>query len=109
MISIDANINKNLELSKSNMKKQNEIKSEDNKAKQFSVIFSSIDQNILFSTICFDPDDKFSKLEEQLFDDYPELRNKNIYFLANGEIVDRSASVKQNKIIKNTIILINYD
>jgi len=108
MISIDTNINKNLELSKSNMKKQNEIKSEDNKAKQFSVIFSSIDQNILFSTICFDPDDKFSKLEEQLFDDYPELRNKNIYFLANGEIVDRSASVKQNKIVKNTIILINY-
>jgi hypothetical protein len=51
--------------------------------------------------------DNFSLLEEKLYVDFPELKNKNIYFFANGNIINRTASLKENNIKNDTSIIIN--
>ena len=51
--------------------------------------------------------DNFSLLEEKLYVDYPELKNTNIYFFANGSIINRTASLKDNNIKNDTTIIIN--
>ena len=74
----------------------------------FAVIFTSTDQSINYPIICRNTD-TFSNLEEKLFDEYHELKRKNIYFLCNGNIINRTASIKENKIKKGNIILIKID
>ena len=51
--------------------------------------------------------DNFSLLEKKLYADFPELKNKNIYFFANGNIINRTASLKENNIKNDTSIIIN--
>ena len=51
--------------------------------------------------------DNFSLLEEKLYVDFPELKNKNIYFFANGSIINRTASLKENNIKNDTSVIIN--
>ena len=50
--------------------------------------------------------DNFSILEEKLYIAYPQLRNKKIYFIANGNILNRMLSLEQNNIKSGTTILI---
>ena len=51
--------------------------------------------------------DNFSLLEEKLYADFPELKNKNIYFFANGSIINRTASLKENNIKNDTSVIIS--
>ena len=78
-----------------------------NKEKPISVIFSSIDQKIHYSIACY-KSDNFSKIEKELFEEYPELKNKNINYLFNGGTINTSATLEQNKVKNSAIILINY-
>jgi len=50
--------------------------------------------------------DNFSILEEKLYIAYPELRQKKVYFIANGNILNRDLSLEQNNIKTGTTILI---
>ena len=50
--------------------------------------------------------DLFSAIEEKLYIHNPELRRKNIYFCANGNIIDRKATLEKNKIKNGDQILI---
>ena len=50
--------------------------------------------------------DNFSVLEEKLYADFPDLKNKEIIFLAKGNIINRSASLEENKIKNDTTIQI---
>ena len=84
-----------------------DIEEEANKGKIIAVNFISIDQLIHYPVPC-NISDNFSKLEEQLFEEFPELKNKNIFFIANGGVIDRNATKAENNIKKGTNILINY-
>lgn len=53
--------------------------------------------------------DIFSKIEEKLYQEFPELREKNYYFTANGKVIDRFLTFEQNKIKSGNTILINED
>ena len=53
--------------------------------------------------------DNFSTIEEKLFNEFPELRNKSIYFITNGNIIDRTATLEQNNIKSGNSILIEYN
>ena len=74
-------------------------------AETFAVIFTYTDQGINYP-IAYKNSDIFSKLEEQLYIEYPDLKKKKIYFLANGNIIDRKATIEKNKIKNGTTILI---
>jgi len=67
--------------------------------------FLSIDQLINVPISC-NITDSFSTVESKLFIEFPDLKNKNIFFLANGDVIDRKATLEQNKIKVPTSILI---
>ena len=77
------------------------------KKKEITVHLTSLDQKIKFTITCFNTD-IFSTILEKLYLKFPQLKNKNIYYLASGNIINKSVSLAQNKIINDTNILINF-
>ena len=73
--------------------------------KPISVIFSSLDENILYSIICKNTE-KFIKLEEKLYKDYPEYSKFDNYFMVNGNRVDKTKTLDENKIRNSDTIII---
>ena len=67
--------------------------------------FTSQFQPIAFSTFG-SREDNFSRLEEMLFQKFPELRYKNIYFKLNGTLINRSATLLENRISDSDSITI---
>ena len=67
--------------------------------------FTSIDQLINVPISC-KITDSFETVESKLYIEFPNLRNKNICFLANGNLIDRKATLEKNKIKGPTSILI---
>ena len=70
-----------------------------------AVNFIFLNQNINFP-MAFKKTDIFAKAEKKLFKEYPELKSKQIYFIANGNVVDKSLTFEQNKIRSGNTILI---
>ena len=74
--------------------------------KKIYVYLSSTDQYINYATSCYNTD-PFEIIEEQLYSKFPQLKNKNVLFLANGNVIKKSLSLEENKINNGTHILIN--
>ena len=62
-----------------------------------TVNFISMDSKIHFAISCLDTD-TFAEVEEKLYKQFPEYRETNNSFLANGEQVLRFKTIKENKI-----------
>ena len=73
--------------------------------KLLSVIFISTNQKVYYSVICKNTD-KFSKIENMLYDEYPEYSESENHFLVNGNEVNKFKSLEFNKIKNNDIIVI---
>ena len=71
-----------------------------------SIQFKSIDQKVDISFTC-QKDDRFVRIEEKLYDEYPEFKDLNTYFTVNGRIVKRFRSMLENDIRNNDKILLN--
>ena len=69
------------------------------------ILFISTDQ-LINIPIHGNIGDNFRDFEEKLFNHFPDLRNKNIYFLAEGRVVDRDKTLKNNNIKNDTTIII---
>ena len=65
--------------------------------KIMSVNFISMDQKIHFSVPCIDTN-TFAEVEEKLYKQFPEYRETNNNFLANGQQVLRFKTIRQNNI-----------
>ena len=65
--------------------------------KIMSVNFISMDQKIHFSVPCIDTN-TFAEVEEKLYKQFPEYRETNNSFLANGQQVLRFKTIRQNNI-----------
>jgi len=74
--------------------------------KLISVIFVSSDQKVHYSVICKNTD-KFSKIENMLYDEYPEYIEYENNFELNGNKINKYKSLEYNKIKNNDIIMIN--
>ena len=68
----------------------------------------SSDQFVNIIITCKDIDN-FSLIEQKLYDEFPEYEiiKNNLFFLANGGVIDRSASLKENNIKNDNTIVIN--
>jgi len=74
------------------------------KKKSFVIFISRYYQiNLL---VVYEDFDIFSKLEEELYLYYPGLKKVNITFFANGEEINRTATMKENNIINSNFIFI---
>ena len=71
-----------------------------------AVNFISLNYNINYPMAC-KKTDIFSKIEKKLYHEFPILKSKQIYFVANGNAIDRSLTFEQNKIKSGNTILIN--
>ena len=71
-----------------------------------SVIFFSPNQKIHHSIICKNTD-QFTKIETQLYKEYPEYGNLENYFIVNGNKINKYKSLKDNNIKDSDIIILN--
>ena len=62
-----------------------------------SILFKSNDQKIEYSLPCKNTT-TFVKLEEKLYEEYPEYKETDNYFLANGNRIKRFKTIKENQI-----------
>ena len=74
--------------------------------KLMTVIFYSVDQKIHYSLICKNTD-KFSVIEQRLFEVYPESQDENYYFMANGIQINRYKTLEALKLTNSAIITMN--
>ena len=65
--------------------------------KLISVIFTSSDKMILYSAICKNTE-KFIKLEEKLYNNYPEYSKSDNDFMVKGNIINKFNTLDENKI-----------
>ena len=70
-----------------------------------AVNFKTSDQTINFPVGAINTD-KFAVLEEKLYLEFPQLRNKNVFFLCNGNKIYPELTLEQNKIKSGSSILI---
>ena len=71
-----------------------------------AVNFISLDYNINYPMAC-KKTDIFSIIENKLYHEFPILKSKQIYFVANGNPIDRSLTFDQNNIKSGNTIWIN--
>ena len=69
----------------------------DEKKKLISVMFVSVSGAIQHAIACHIYDE-FSVVKEKLFNEYPELRTREVDFVALGRRVEESMTLKENEI-----------
>jgi len=68
---------------------------DDYKKEFLSVIFSSTSLSIHYSMIC-KKTDTFKKLENELYEAYPEYKKTEFVFLCNGFIIEKNKTINKN-------------
>ena len=70
-----------------------------NNERPIEIKFVSVNQQFEFTTTC-NITDNFSKIQKELYDKF-QLKTKNIFFICNGIIVNKSVTLEKNKIKVN--------
>ena len=95
-------------ISSNNMNNNMNNNNNNEKGILINIKFISSDQQIIYTTNCYKTDD-FSKIEEELFNKFPKLKSKNdVYYIACGNVINKFATLDQNRIGNGDVILINY-
>ena len=74
--------------------------------KMMSIIFYSLDQKLHTSVLCKNTD-KFNKIENLLYDEYPDYKENTNSFIINGKTINKYDSLEKNGIKNNDIIILN--
>jgi hypothetical protein len=75
-----------------------------NQSELLAVNFLTIDQRIIYSVPC-NSNDKFSSLVNKFLEEYPDIRNKQIFYSNYGHIMDLDKTIRENRIKTGTNIL----
>ncbi len=76
--------------------------------KIMSIIFSSLNEKFNYSIVCKNTD-TIHKLEEKLYEEYPNLSENENYFLCKGKVLNKFQSFEKNHIKNGDIILLNQN
>ena len=86
-----------------------ESKSERNlKDEVMAINFTSVDQTINYCIPC-KKSDKFYIIENKLYEEYPQYKNKQVYFTGNGILIDKNKTLEENKIKSGDMIIVNFN
>ena len=78
--------------------------------KIISLFFTSINQDIISFSISCKNTDTIAKVEEKIYDKYPQYKDCNTYLTVNGNIIKRFKTLEENRIKDGNFIIINvYD
>ena len=73
-----------------------------------SIIFYSVDQKVHYPMICKNTD-TINKLEGKLYEEYPNLSERENYFLCKGGLINKFQSFEKMKIKNGDIIVLNQN
>jgi hypothetical protein len=73
--------------------------------KLLNVVFISLVQKFHYSCTCKNTD-IFNKIENMLYEKYPEYSKSDNHFYANGNEINKNKSLEFNKIKNNDIIIL---
>ena len=76
--------------------------------KIMSIIFSSVNQKVNYSMVCKNTD-TINKLEAKLYEEYPNLSERENFFLCKGKLLNKFQSFEKNHIKNGDIILLNQN
>ena len=74
--------------------------------KTIAVLFISSDQKIQYAISCKNTT-PFVRIEEKLYEEYPEYKETDNYFLHNGSVIKRFKTVEENHIKNGKPIILN--
>ena len=73
-----------------------------------SVLFNSTDGRINYAITCKKAE-IFSNVEKRLIDKFPEYKNKKLFYIQSGKVIDKEKSLEENKIIPGFAIIANTE
>ena len=73
--------------------------------KLISLIFMSYNQEIHYSLICKDSD-KFTIVENLLYDEFPKFRETENYFISDGNKINKYKTLKENNLKNGSIVML---
>ena len=73
-----------------------------------AIIFYSVHQKVHYPMICKNTD-TIHKLEEKLYEEYPNLSERENYFLCKGALINKFQSFEKMKIKNGDIIILNQN
>ena len=73
----------------------------------FPIKFISTNQEIYYHAMICNEKDLISRLEEELYNEYPNYKEYNTYLTCHGNILKRFKTIGENNIKKNDVILVN--
>ena len=102
-----------IKVDKSKTLKENNIEDEDDiffeylDFNQINVNFVLDDPEINYKIPCYDIY-LFSTIEQKLYNEYPELKEKHLLFQIEGNIINKSLTLEENNIKNNAIISMKF-
>ena len=77
-----------------------------NRNEMIAILFKSVDQKVEMPYACHITDE-FHNIEQELYKEYPELKEVNTYFTVNGQTIKRFKTITENKIKNYVIVILN--
>ena len=71
-----------------------------------AIAFTSVDQKFIYALPCRNTD-SFVRLEEKLYEQYPEYKTEDTYFTFGGKRIKRFQTLQENGIKCSDVILLN--
>ena len=84
----------------------NQFKTDSQNKIAFAITFRSISQDIIYPIVC-NKNESISRLEEELYNEYPKYKEFNTYLTCNGIVLKRFKTVGENNIKKGDAIIVN--
>ena len=83
----------------------NEPNAQREEEKQISIIFQCTDNQAVHYPVICKENQKFSEVEKLLYEKFPQYKKTINFFICNGIIIDKTKTLKENKIIYGDVII----
>jgi len=84
----------------------NQIKNDSDNKNSFAITFRANNQDFIYPIIC-NKNQSISRLEEELYNEYPKYKDLNTYLMCNGAVLKRFKTVGENNIKKGDAIVVH--
>ena len=73
-----------------------------------SVLFRSVDDQINYAVTC-KKSEIFSNVEKKLIDKFPEYKNKKLFYIQSGKVIDKEKSLEENGVTSGFAVLVKTE
>ena len=73
-----------------------------------SVLFRSVDDQINYAVTC-KKSEIFSNVEKKLIDKFPDYKNKKLFYIQGGKVIDKEKSLEENGVTSGFAVLVKTE